>query len=212
LIAERARAAIAARGRFVVALSGGSTPAAMFRCLAQEAIDWSHVFVAQTDERVAPVGSQHRNLTQLRAALVDAVPIPPGQVLAMPVERADLAGAARDYQRRLGQAAGVPVVFDLVQLGLGEDGHTASLLPGDSALDVVDADVALTGEYQGWRRMTLTLPAINRARGILWLATGAEKSAVVARLLRGNERIPAGRITRASALLLMDQAAAGCRN
>lgn len=209
LIAEQARAAMAARGRFVMALSGGSTPAAMFRHLAQEAIDWSHVFIAQTDERVAPVGSQHRNLTQLRAALVDAIPIPREQVLAMRVERADLAAAARHYQRRLGLAAGVPVVFDLVHLGLGEDGHTASLLPGDAALDVVDADVALTGEYQGWPRMTLTLPAINRARAILWLVTGQQKSAVATRLLAQDNALPASRVERGRALLLMDREAAG---
>lgn len=209
VIAERARTAIAERGRCLVAFSGGATPAAMLDHLAHENVDWQKLYVAQVDERLAPIGSQHRNLSQLRQRLLDVVPIPATQVLAMPVERADLALAATDYARRLGNAAGVPPVFDLVQLGLGEDGHTASLLPGDPALDVLDADIAMTAEYQGWRRMTLTVPILNRACNILWLVTGAQKSAVVARLLRGDGTIPAGRIARTAALLLMDRAAAG---
>lgn len=209
VIAERARTAIGERGRFVVAFSGGATPAAMLGYLANENLDWQRLFVAQVDERLAPIGSQHRNLTPLRKRLLDVVPIPATQVLAMPVERADLAQAATDYARRLGEAAGVPPVFDLVHLGLGDDGHTASLLPGDAALDVLDADIAITAEYQGWRRMTLTLPILNRARNMLWLVTGQEKSGAVARLVQGDAAIPGGRIRRAAALLVMDRAAAG---
>ena len=207
-IAARAREAIAGRGRFVVAFSGGRTPEAMFRFLAKEEIDWAKVHIAQVDERIAPAGSSDRNLSQLRAALLDHVSIPKAQVHAMPVKRADLDVAVQAYGRRLAEIAGAPPVLDLVHLGLGGDGHTASLVPGDAALDVTDADVATTGPYAGRRRMTLTLPIINRARGIVWLVTGAEKSAVVARLLRGDETMPAGRVNRASALLLVDQEAA----
>jgi 6-phosphogluconolactonase len=206
-VAEQARAAIAERGRFVVAFSGGNTPGEMLHLLAKEDVDWAKVFVAQVDERIAPIGSRHRNLTQLRTMLVEEVPIPPAQVLCMPVERADIAVAAQEYGQRLGEVAGVPPVLDLVQLGLGPDGHTASLVPDDPALEVTDADVAITASYMGWPRMTLTFPAINRARSILWLVTGAEKSAVVARLLNADDSIPAGRINRASALLVVDQAA-----
>lgn len=207
LVADRARAAIAARGRFVVAFSGGKSPGEMLCQLAKADVDWTKVFVAQVDERIAPIDSRHRNLTQLRARLVEAVQIPPRQILAMPVERTDIAVAVQDYAQRLGEIAGVPPVFDLVLLGLGTDGHTASLVPGDAALDVSDADVAVTASYMGWRRMTLTVPAINRARGIVWLVTGADKSAAVRRLLNGDQSIPAGRISCASALLLVDQAA-----
>ncbi len=209
VIAERARTAIAERGRCVIAFSGGATPTAMLDHLANENVDWQKLFVAQVDERLAPIGSQHRNLTQLRQRLLDVAAIPATQVLAMPVERADLAQAMADYACRLGDTAGVPPVFDLVHLGLGDDGHTASLLPGDPALDVLDADIAMTAEYQGWRRMTLTLPILNRARNILWLVTGAQKSAVAARLLCGDGTIPAGRVARTAALLLLDRAAAG---
>lgn len=207
-IAERARAAIAARGGFVVAFSGGNTPGEMLHQLAVADIDWGKVFVAQVDERIAPIGSSHRNLTQLRTTLLEDVPIPAAQVLSMPVERADIAVAAQEYAQRLGEVAGVPPVFDLVQLGLGPDGHTASLVPGDAALDVTDTDVAITASYMGWQRMTLTFPIINRARSILWLVTGAEKSAVVARLVAGDPAIPACRISLASALLVVDSAAA----
>lgn len=209
VIAEQARMAIGERGRFVVAFSGGATPAAMLDYLATEKVDWRKLFVAQVDERLVPIGDRNRNLTQLRARLLAVVPIPANQVLAMPVERADLAQALTDYARQLGEAAGTPPVFDLVHLGLGTDGHTASLPPGDPVLDVQDADVAMTAEYHGWRRMTLTLPILNRARTILWLATGKEKSGVVARLIQGDPAIPASRISRAGALLVMDRSAAG---
>jgi 6-phosphogluconolactonase len=207
LIAELARQAIEARGRFVVALSGGGTPQAMLRRLAAEAIDWRKVHVLQVDERAAPLGSPERNLTQLHRALLDHVSIPATQVYPMPVDAADLALAARAYARLLVGVAGAPPVLDLVHLGLGADGHTASLVPGDAALKVTDADVAVTARYKGWRRMTLTFPIINRARNILWLATGAEKSAVVARLLQADDSIPASSINRTAALLLVDQAA-----
>jgi 6-phosphogluconolactonase len=126
----------------------------------------------------------------------------------MPVEAADLEAAARSYARTIGQIAGNPPVLDLAHLGLGPDGHTASLVPGDPALNVTAQDVALTGLYQKRRRMTLTYPALNRSRGILWVVTGAEKAEMLVRLRDGDIAIPAGGIRREPALVLADQPAA----
>jgi 6-phosphogluconolactonase len=207
-IAEVAREAIAARGRFVVALSGGNTPLQMLLRLAAEKIDWHNVHILQVDERVAPMGSPARNLSQLRVALLARVPIPLGQVYPMPVEDADLAAAAKAYGLLLNQVAGSPPQLDLVHLGLGADGHTASLLPGDAATEVVADDVAVTSHYKGWRRLTLTFPLINRARRILWLVTGEQKAAAAIRLAQGDDSVPAGRIRRESGLLVLDRAAA----
>lgn len=210
-IAEAAREAITARGRFVVAFSGGNTPQQMLRVLATQPLDWQKVHIVQVDERVAPLGSQSRNLTQLRDTLLSRVPIPASQVYPMPVDAADLTAATEDYCQLLHRLAGSPPVIDLVQLGLGADGHTASLVPSDAAVEIRDADVAVTASYKGWRRMTLTLPTINRARRILWLVTGAEKSAVVARLARGDDTLLASRVRRVAALVIVDRAAAALR-
>lgn len=207
-IAECAKQAIAQRNRFVLALSGGATPRQMLGILPAETIDWRKVHLVQVDERIAPLGSPERNLTQLRDALLVHVPIPEGQVEPMPVDDANLAAAAKRYGRLLIRLAGSPALLDLVQLGLGADGHTASLVPGDAVLAVSRADVAITAQYNGWRRMTLTFPIINRARRILWLVTGADKAATVARLVQGDTSLPASRINRESALLLVDRAAA----
>lgn len=207
-IAESAGQAIAHRDRFVVALSGGGTPLQMFSILSAAAVDWPRVHLAQVDERVAPAGSPHRNLTHLSEALLARAGLPTAQVHAMPVEDSDLDAAAERYGRLLVGLAGSPPILDLVQLGLGADGHTASLAPGDPALDVTDFDVAVTAPYRGRRRMTLTLPIINRARCVLWLVTGEDKAAAVARLFRGDPTIPASRVQRESALLIVDRAAA----
>src|SRR5207302_8686569 len=134
------------------------------------------------------------NLTHLRESLLTRVPLRPEQIHAMPVESPDLEAAAETYSRTLFEVAGSPPVLDLVHLGLGPDGHTASLVPGDPVLDVTDADVALTGVYQQKRRMTLTYPILNRARRILWLVTGKDKVTALARLHEGDVSIPAGRI------------------
>jgi 6-phosphogluconolactonase len=209
VIAEEARAAVAARGRFVMAVSGGRTPWLMLRALAGAEIPWAAVHVAQVDERVAPEGDPDRNLTHLRESLLDHAPLPPGQIYAMPVEAADLEAAAAGYAATLRQLAGSPAVLDLVHLGLGPDGHTASLTPGDPALDVENADVALSGPYQGRRRMTLTYPILNRARRILWVVTGGEKAQMLQRLLAGDRSIPAGRVAVGQALLVADKEAAG---
>jgi 6-phosphogluconolactonase len=207
-IAAEARAAVAARGRFVMAISGGHTPWIMLRALAGEEIPWESVHVAQVDERVAPAGHQDRNLTHLRESLLEHAPLRPDRVHAMPVEGADLQAAARQYALTLESISGSPPVLDLVHLGLGPDGHTASLVPGDPVLDVVDADVAPTGVYQGRRRMTLTYPMLNRSRRILWLVTGSEKVGMLARLRKGDRSIPAGRVRQDRAAVLADCAAA----
>jgi 6-phosphogluconolactonase len=207
-IASDARAAIAARGRFAFAVSGGHTPWIMLRALAEEDIPWAGVHVFQVDERVAPAGDPDRNLTHLRESLLQHAPLRPEQIHAMPVEAADLQAATIQYALALREVGGSPPVLDLVHLGLGPDGHTASLVPGDAVLDVTDKDVALTGIYQGRRRMTLTYPTINRARRVLWVVTGSEKVEMLRRLRQGDVSIPAGRVNHDQALLLADQAAA----
>ena len=209
MIAVEARAAVAARGRFVIAVSGGRTPWIMLRALAAEDVSWESLHVVQVDERVAPEGHADRNLTHLRESLLDQTPIRPERIHAMPVEWPDLEKAAKQYASTLEQIAGSPAILDLVHLGLGPDGHTASLVPGDQVLSVNDADVAPTGVYQGRRRMTLTYPLINRARGILWLVTGSEKVGMLARLHEGDPSIPAGRICRDRAVIVADRSAAG---
>ncbi len=209
VIASEARAAVAARGRFVMAVSGGHTPWQMLRAMAAEDVPWKAVHVAQVDERVAPVNDPDRNLAHLRESLLAHAPLSPEQIHAMPVESPDLAAAAAQYAATLREIAGSPPVLDLAHLGLGPDGHTASLVPGDSVLDIADLDVAVTGgTYQGRRRMTLTYPMLNRSRRIVWLVTGSEKVDMLARLRAGDRSIPAGRVDQARALVLADRDAA----
>jgi 6-phosphogluconolactonase len=193
LIAREARDAVATCGRFVMAVSGGKTPWIMLRNLAQEDVPWTGVQIVQVDERVAPEGGPDRNLTHLRESLLEHAPLRPEQIHAMPVEATNFDSACMGYTLTLEEIAGLPPVLDLIHLGLGHDGHTASLVPGDPVLDVRDANVAVTGIYQGQRRMTLTYPIINRSRRVLWLATGAEKAGMLARLQAGDVSIPAGR-------------------
>jgi 6-phosphogluconolactonase len=208
-IAAEAVAAIAARGRFVMAVSGGRTPWIMLRALAREDLSWKNVHIVQVDERVAPAGHPDRNLTHLRESLLsDHSPIPPEQIHAMPVESPNLENAVGEYESVLREIAGSPAILDLVHLGLGPDGHTASLVPGDPVLNVTDRDVALTGTYQGRHRMTLTYPAIDRARRILWLATGSEKVVMLTRLRQRDPSIPAGRVCQDRAVIFADRAAA----
>jgi len=199
LVSECAAAAIGERGRFTFAVSGGRTPWAMFAELADR-LPWERVSIYQVDERVAPDGDPDRNLTHLLASL------PPGaaaDVHPMPVGAGDLEEAAAGY------ASALPDAFDLVHLGLGPDGHTASLVPGDPVVDVTDRDVALTGVYQARRRMTLTYPVFDRARRILWLVTGDDKRDALRRLREGDTSIPGGRVSRDQALVVADAAAAG---
>lgn len=198
-VAERARAAVADHDRFTFAVSGGHTPWAMFAHLADEEVPWAQTAIYQVDERVAPAGDPDRNLAHLQESLpaqADA------EVHAMPVEDVDLDAAAARY------AASLPERFDLVHLGLGPDGHTASLVPGDPVLEVDDRGVALTGTYMGRRRMTLTYQTLNRALHVLWLVTGDDKIDALRRLQAGDHSIPAGRVATANAVIIADAAAA----
>jgi 6-phosphogluconolactonase len=208
-IAAIAKEAIEARGKFLFAVSGGHTPWVMLRALAAAQIPWPAVRVFQVDERVAPAGDADRNLTHLKESLLEHAPLRPEQIFSMPVEAEDLDRAAADYAQTLQRECGVPAVLDLVHLGLGPDGHTASLVPGDPVLNVRDKDVAMTGPYQGRRRMTLTYPAIHRARQVLWVVTGAEKVPMLHRLLHCDADIPAGRVGCEKSLVLADVAAVG---
>jgi 6-phosphogluconolactonase len=197
-VAAWAREAVGARGRFTFAVSGGKTPWAMFAELARQGMPWAHVELFQVDERVAPEGDPSRNLTHLRQSIGDA----PALVHSMPVDDPDLDAAAAAY------ATVLPERFDLIHLGLGPDGHTASLVPGDPVLEVTDTLVGVTQPYQGHRRMTLTYPALARAEQLLWLVTGSDKQAALAKLLAGDESIPAGRVQATRSMVLADSAAA----
>jgi 6-phosphogluconolactonase len=196
-VAEQARQAVAARGTFSFAVSGGRTPWEMFAELAAETVPWEKVVIYQVDERVAPPDDPDRNLFHLRKALGAA----PAQVRPMPVNDADLEAAAAAY------GASLPEHFDVVHLGLGPDGHTASLVPGDPVLSVTDRLVALTRPYQGHQRMTLTYPALARARQLLWLVTGADKKDALGKLLAGDQSVPGARVEAAASLVMADQAA-----
>src|SRR6266403_2185232 len=208
-VAAEAAAAVGVRGQFVMAVSGGRTPWIMLRALGNEEVPWERIHIVQVDERVAPEEHPDRNLVHLRENLLYHSPIRREQIHAMAVESPDLEAAASQYASQLGEIAGSPPMLDLVHLGLGPDGHTASLVPGDPVLNVKDADVAMTGNYQGRRRMTLTYPMINRSRRVLWVVTGTEKVQMLNRMLDGDESIPAGRVRRERALVLADDAAAG---
>jgi 6-phosphogluconolactonase len=202
LIAAAGSEAAPARGPFELALSGGRSPWAMLAILGElEQMPWDATALFQVDERVAAPGDEARNLTHmiLGLSMEHQAALRP-----MPVTQRDLEAAAREY------ASSLPERFDLVHLGLGPDGHTASLVPGDPVLEVRDRRVALTGgEYQGHRRMTLTYPALDDARQILWLVTGADKQDALAKLLAGDESIPAGRVRNAEMVVVADEAAAG---
>jgi 6-phosphogluconolactonase len=181
----------------------------MLHALADDIVPWDQVHIVQVDERVAPPGDADRNLTQLRESLLSRVPLPETHLHAMPVNAEDLGAAAHAYAGMLSSLAVSPPVIDLVHLGLGADGHTASLVPNEPVLDVQDAAVAISGIYQGRRRMTLTYPVLNRARSILWLVVGEAKREMLARLQAGDRTIPAGRVNSLNAMILADKAAAG---
>ncbi|MFO1406650.1 MAG: 6-phosphogluconolactonase [Steroidobacteraceae bacterium] len=208
-IAAAARTAVAARGRFVFAVSGGRTPWLMLARLADLDVPWASVHLLQVDERAAPDGDPDRNLTHLRTSLLARVPLPASQVHAMPVGEADLEAAARGYAATLEAVAGRPPVIDLVHLGLGPDGHTASLVPGDASLSAADRSVATAGPYQGRRRLTLTFPALDAAREVMFVVTGADKAPMLGRLVAGDSGIPAGRVRAERMVVLADRDAAG---
>jgi 6-phosphogluconolactonase len=201
LVAATGAEAAAARGGFELAMSGGRSPWAMLAILGElEQMPWDRTELFQVDERVAAPGSEERNLTHMVLGLSMGHQ---ATLRPMPVTQRDLDGAARAYEEML------PERFDLVHLGLGPDGHTASLVPGDPVLEVADRRVAMTaGTYQGHRRMTLTFPELADARRILWLVTGPEKSEPLAKLLAGDESIPAGRVRNDEIVVVADEAAA----
>lgn len=208
-IVEQSQRAIAARGIFTLALSGGTTPWRMLEWLMQSDFKWEQVQIFQVDERVAKPGDAQRNWTHLTAVLQPCWSrIEPG-VHAMPVNAVDLQAAAVDYATTLANVAGQPPVLDLVHLGLGADGHTASVVPGDPVLSVVDRDVAVTLPYQNHIRMTMTLPMINRARKRLWVVTGAQKRQALAQLTQSDQSIPAAHVRAAAATILADREAMG---
>lgn len=203
-VAERARSRVAETGRFSVAFSGGGTPRRMLEVLAEREVPWDAVHVFQVDERLVAQGHAQRNLAMMREHLLDRAKIPAANVHPMPVD--DGEKGPRGYAKTLQRVCGG--VLDLVHLGLGADGHTASLVPGDPVLEVDDADVSLTGLYQRYRRMTLTAPAINRAAEILWVVSGADKAVALQALMEGDAGIPASLIRRERALVLADWGAA----
>ncbi len=205
-----AEEAIRDRGRFTLAVSGSTTPGPMFSALAERSLPWGDVHLFQVDERVAPDGDPDRNFVDLSARLVERVPIPKENVHPMPVTASDLEVGARAYAAELEGATG-DGVLDVVHLGLGDDGHTASWPPGDPVLDADGEgapDVAVVGPFNGRLRMTLTPRAVNRGRAVLWLIDGAAKAPVVARLVAGDPAIPASRVRTAGAVVLVTADAA----
>jgi 6-phosphogluconolactonase len=200
LIAAAGGEAETERNHFTVAMSGGRSPWAMLAILGElEEMPWDKTELFQVDERVASPGSPDRNLTHMVLGLsMDHQ----AALRPMPVTQRDLDAAAHEYEATL------PERFDLVHLGLGPDGHTASLVPGDPALEVSDRRVALTGDYQGHPRMTLTYPALNEARRIVWLVTGPDKREPLQKLLADDESIPAGRVRNENVVVVADEAAA----
>ncbi len=209
VVARALRAAVAERGRATLAVSGGSTPGPMFDALVAADVPWSHVHVLQVDERVAPDGDPDRNLVDLRERLLDHVGVPEEHVHPVPAGSGDADAAAADYATVLVDVAGDPPVLDVVHLGLGSDGHTASLVPGDAAVDVRDGAATATGVYQGRRRVTTTVPTLRAARQQVWLVGGADKRGAVTSLLTGDVGIPASAVLVDDAVVLLDRSAAG---
>lgn len=205
-VADRVREAMEERGVVTVALSGGTTPRRMFEELAKRELPWPAVHLFQVDERVVPDGHRDRNATALLEHLVAHVALPPGNFHAMPVGTPSLLDPAQRYERLLHRVCGAPAVLDVVHLGLGADGHTASLVPGDAVFEVEDDDVALTSEYEGRVRLTLTFPALRRARHVVWLVTGAPKAEALRALSRGTG-LAAARLARHDAVVFADAAA-----
>ena len=210
VLGDLLRRAIHAHGNAVFAISGGSTPWGMFeRLLNDTTVEWPKVHMFQVDERVAPDGDPQRNWTKVQALFIDNGPIVEDQAHAMPVTATDLYAACGEYQQVI-RSIRPSGCIDVVQLGLGEDGHTASLAPGDPVCDVMDADVATTnGLFNGHRRMTLTRGALNRSGTIVWQVLGQAKNIALRKLLDGDLSIPAGHLEPADAIIVADAAAWG---
>ncbi|MBM4069651.1 MAG: 6-phosphogluconolactonase [Planctomycetes bacterium] len=207
-LAAKIEAAVKSRGVCSIALSGGETPWQMLEALLSEPVSWGSLHVFQVDERAVRFDDERRNARRIRELLVRPGRLPASQFHAMPVDAAVLARCASGYSETLAMFAGKPPVLDVVQLGLGPDGHTASLVPGDALLDLGDAEVGVSGVYQGMRRLSLTFAALNRARCILWLVTGGAKAAMLRSLVAHDAAIPAGRVARTQAIVIADVASA----
>jgi 6-phosphogluconolactonase len=208
VIAAAAREGVRTRGRAVLAFSGGSTPAPMLERLGEMDLRWNATHVIQVDERVVPDGDPDRNWGMITSTLLRGADIPDALLHPMPVTEDDLDEAARSYAQRLQLVCGVPPIADVIHLGIGADGHTASLVPGDRALRVRDRSVAIAGPYQGHRRMTLTYPTINAGRLIVWQVAGAQKAAALRDGLQGAG-VPASKVRRHDVVVIAtDDAAA----
>lgn len=207
-IADRIRESIVKKGFFTMAISGGRTPWEMIKELAQEDLPWEKVHLFQVDERMAPDAHQDRNLTQLFKSIEGTKLVLRLNIFPMRVNAEDLDDACGEYESHILRIT-ENGKLDLVHLGIGTDGHTASLVPDDSVLEIVDKGVAVTsGEYQGRLRMTLTYPLINQAEKILWVITGAEKADMLNRLLHRDPSIPAGKIDQHHAIVFTEESAA----
>ncbi len=207
-IEERMRTAILTKGSFTMAISGGKTPWQMLKILAKAKLRWEKVFLFQVDERVAPDGNEERNLTQLFKSIEGSGIMTRINVFPMHVISKNLEEETKVYEEAIRNLT-ENGELDLIHLGMGSDGHTASLIPGDSVCEVTDRDIAMTSQpYQGRMRMTMTYPLINRAKEVLWLVTGEEKAEMLQRLLQQDPSIPAGKVNPANATILADQAAA----
>ena len=205
-IAAVARASVAARNECAIAVSGGRTPWAMFDALGDEDVPWEELGIWQVDERIVPRGSEDRTIAHLEVVL----PAPGvARLRAMPLDGVDPLDERALEAAADGYAATLPGSFDLIHLGLGEDGHTASLAPGDPVCAIRDRDVAITGFYRGTRRMTLTYPVLDRARRVLWIVDGAAKADPLAKLLAREPAIPASRVGAPDQLAIVDTAAVG---
>lgn len=208
LIARELRRNCEQQGRSTLAVSGGQTPRRMLELLSKEDLPWDHIDVFQVDERFAPEGNPDRNASEIQKAFGNVYARHSGQFHWMPVTDANPAHSAKRYAQTLAALTGPERTIDVVHLGLGADGHTASLFPGEP-LPETDDDVTLTAEHSGWRRMTLTLPSINRARFILWVVTGAGKRQALEALRNGEPGVPSSAVKRSGALIVADRDAAG---
>jgi 6-phosphogluconolactonase len=206
-IAARLAQAISARGSTMLALSGGETPWGMFERLAAQPVHWNGVHLFQVDERIVPRDHQARNLKRLLASPL-ARCVPSANLHAMPVELDDAEEAASQYAIDLIACAGNPPLLDVVHLGLGADGHTASLVAGDPVLEESCRWVGVSRRYENYRRLTLTLPTLSLARCVVWFVLGAARREAMSRLLAGDLTVPASRVRRDQAICFSDRAAA----
>lgn len=210
VLADLLRRAIHTRGNATFAVSGGTTPWGMFeRLLADMTVDWTKVHLLQVDERILPDGDPERNWTRIKAMFIDNGPIVESQAYPMPVTATELYPACGEYEKVI-RSIRPNGRIDVVHLGLGDDGHTASLAPGDPVCDITEADVATTsGPFNGFRRMTLTRGALNRSGTIVWQVLGAAKTTALRKLLDGDLSIPAGHLDPVDAIVVADADAWG---